>query len=210
VNVYNTASVPDLPDGHPARRTTVRGNAFVAWDDIPADAMIHKLYVSEVFHRFLADCFGLPAVYPLADPLAGLTVNVVLPGREHPWHFDTNEFAVSMVTQEPEEGGIFEYCPNIRSKDAENFADVAAVLDGDDAGRVRALTLDPGDLQLFHGRYSMHRVTTVQGQAARHSAIFAFTDQPGVVGSPERTRQLFGRLTHAHDGATVRTDELLD
>lgn len=210
VNVYNTAPDPSLPDWHPVRRTTVRGNAFVAWDDIPAEAIIHRLYVSEVFRRFLADCFELEAVYPLADPLAGLTVNVVRPGREHPWHFDTNEFAVSMVTQEPTDGGIFEYCPGIRSKDAENFGAVAAVLDGRGTGLARALTLAPGDLQLFHGRYSLHRVSEVRGQTARHSAIFAYTDRPGVVGTPERTRQLFGRLTSAHTAATVRTDELLD
>jgi hypothetical protein len=209
VNVYNTAADPSLPDWHPARRTTVRGNAFVAWDDIPAEAMIHRLYVSQVFQRFLAECFGLPAVHPLADPLAGLTVSVVRPGREHPWHFDTNEFAVSMITQEPDEGGIFEYCPDIRSPDAENFPDVAAVLDGG-GDRVRALALAPGDLQLFHGRYSLHRVSTVRGNTPRHSAIFAYSDRPGVVGAPERTRQLFGRLTPAHAGTAVRADTLLD
>lgn len=224
VNVYNTAPDPSLPADHPARRTTVRGNAFVARDDIPAEFIIHRLYVSEMFQRFVAACFGLPAIYPLADPLAGLTVNVVVPGSEHPWHFDTNELAVSMVTQEPAAGGIFQYCPNIRSAGAENFGDVNDVLRGEGEHLIRRLPLRPGDLQLFHGRYSLHRVSTVEGGAAgggaaeggpvaggtaRHSAIFAYTDRPGVTGSPERTRQLFGRLTPQHE-AGARPDGLLD
>lgn len=211
VNVYNTAPDPELPAGHPARWTTVRGNAFVARDDIPADFLIRRLYDSERFQRFLGDCFGIDELYPLADPLAGLTVNIVRPGMEHPWHFDTNEFAVSMVTQEPSGGGgVFQYCPGIRSASAENFDDVAAVLRGDAWSRVRSLTLRPGDLQLFHGRYSLHRVSPVRGGTARHSAIFAYTRKPGVMGTAERSRQLFGRTAAEHAMTSERPDGLLD
>jgi hypothetical protein len=210
VNVYNTAPDPVLPADHPARQTMLRGNAFVARDHIPADFIIHRLYDSGEFRRFLAGCFAIPELYPLADPLAGLTVNIVRPGMEHPWHFDTNEFAVSMVTQEPAAGGVFQYCPNIRSAGAENFADVAAVLRGGGDHLVRSLTLRPGDLQLFYGRYSLHRVATVRGATARHSAIFAYTRRPGVVGSVERSQQLFGRTAPEHAMATDRPDDLLD
>ncbi|WP_406691455.1 arpA protein [Saccharopolyspora sp. ID03-671] len=209
VNVYNTAPDADLPDWHPGRRTTVRGNAFVAREDIPAEHLIHRLYTDELFQRFLAECLGLERIHPLEDPLAGLVVNIVNPGKEHPWHFDTNEFAVSMLTQQPRGGGVFEYCPHIRSAESENFADVGAVISGDGGDRVRALPLRPGDLQLFHGRYALHRVSAVEGDVARHSAIFAYSDRPGVVGTAERTRQLFGRVTDAH-GTTARTDDLLD
>lgn len=210
VNVYNTAPDPALPDGHPARHSMLRGNAFVARDDIPADFIIRRLYDSAHFRRFLAGCFAVPSLYPLADPLAGLTVNIVRPGMEHPWHFDTNEFAVSMVTQEPAGGGVFQYCPNIRSARAENFADVAAVLRGEGERVVRSLTLRPGDLQLFHGRYSLHRVSPVRGATARHSAIFAYSRKPGIMGTAERSRQLFGRTAPEHAMASDRPDDLLD
>ncbi|MGW5055078.1 HalD/BesD family halogenase [Actinokineospora sp. NPDC004072] len=209
VNAYNIPVDSDLPEDHPGRRTMVRGNAFVPWDRIPATAIIHRLYTSPQFQRFVADCFELPEVHPLADPLAGLCLNVVRPGMAHPWHFDTNEFTVSMLTQAAERGGDFEYCPNIRSADAENFADVRGVLDGD-TRLVRRLALRPGDLQLFKGRYSLHRVTEVGGATQRHSAIFAYSLRPGVVGSPARTRQLFGRVLPAHERRPVRGDGLLD
>ncbi|MEC3980724.1 HalD/BesD family halogenase [Amycolatopsis sp. H20-H5] len=213
VNAYNIAIDTPLPADHPARATMERGNAFVARDRIPAHSIIQQLYTSPVFQRFVAECFGLPALHELADPLSGLVLNVVSPGMSHPWHFDTNEFTVSMLTQEAETGGVFEYCPNIRSARAENFDDVRGVLSGRDTRLIRRLSLRPGDLQLFKGRYSLHRVGTVGGGTARHSAIFAYSERPGVIGSVERTRQLFGRVLPAHHAAeahSVRGDELLD
>lgn len=210
VNVYNTQPEPDLAEDHPARQVMLRGNAFVARDNIPEHFIIQRLYVSELFQRFLAECLGRQRVHPYADPLAGLVVNIVRPGREHPWHFDTNEFAVSMVTQAPENGGAFEYVPGIRTANSENFPAVAAVLRGDGGDLVRTLPLRPGDLQIFLGRYSMHRVCAVRGNRARYSAIFSYSDRPGVIGNAERSRQLFGRTTAVHEEPTRRPDELLD
>jgi hypothetical protein len=210
VNAYNTAIGEPLPDDHPGRVIMERGNAFVARDRIPASSLIGRLYASPLFRRFVADCFGLPELHELADPLSGLTLNVIAPGRAHPWHFDTNSYTVSLLTQAAAEGGTFEYCPGIRSAADENFAAVRAVLAGD-TGPVRRLALRPGDLQLFRGRFALHRVSTVRGEIARHSAIFAYSERPGVVGSAERTRQLFGRVLPAHlGGRTARGDELLD
>jgi hypothetical protein len=212
VNVYNTELDPAWPSDHPGRRTMRRGNAFVARDQLDPAAIIVQLYASPLFQRFVADCFGLPRLFELADPLSGLVLNVVKPGREHPWHFDTNEFTVSMLTQEPESGGVFEYCPNIRSAQDEHLDDVRAVLAGQGDRLIRPLTLRPGDLQLFRGRYALHRVSQVRGDTARHSAIFAYSERPGVIGSVARTRQLFGRVGPEHLAAQgrVRVDQLLD
>ncbi|MFC9895673.1 arpA protein [Nocardia sp. NPDC127579] len=213
VNAYNIPLDADLPADHPGRIVLERGNAFVARDRIPADALIHRLYTSAEFKRFVADCFDLAELHEFADPLAGLCLNVVAPGMSHPWHFDTNEFTVSMLTQPADSGGVFEYCPNIRSPRAENLDAVRAVLTGSGAPRPQRLHLRPGDLQLFRGRFSLHRVSPVSGAAQRHSAIFAYTDRPGVIGTAERTRQLFGRVLPDHLAAAdraVRGDQLLD
>ncbi|MCX4633965.1 arpA protein [Streptomyces sp. RPA4-5] len=213
VNVYNIAVDEELPAGHPGRRTFQRGNAFVPRDRVPADSLISRLYSDPLFQDFLARCFGLPRLHELADPLSGLVLNVVAPGMEHPWHFDTNEFTVSMLTRQAQDGGVFEYCPNIRSAHDERFGDVRDVLDGRGERLIRRLPLHPGDLQLFKGRYSLHRVSPVRGKTARHSAIFAYSERPGVIGSVARTRQLFGRVLPAHtaaEGRAVRGDRLLD
>ncbi|HEY3753315.1 MAG TPA: arpA protein [Pseudonocardiaceae bacterium] len=209
VNAYNIALDTPLPEDHPGRTIMERGNAFVARDQFPATSAIQRLYTNPVFQRFVADCFSQPELHELGDPLAGLTLNVIAPGRAHPWHFDTNEFTVSLLTREADGGGRFEYCPNIRSATSENLDDVRAVLAGE-SDLVRRLDLRPGDLQLFLGRYSLHRVSTVEGGVARHTAIFAYSRRPGVIGSPERTRQLFGRVLPAHLAEAVRGDALLD
>ena len=212
VNVYNIDLDDELPPDHPGRVTMERGNAFVARDHIDPSAIIHQLYTSVPFQRFIADCFELPRLYELADPFSGLVLNVIPPGREHPWHFDTNEFTVSLMTRPPEDGGVFEYCPNIRSAQSENLDDVRAVLDGRGERLIRRLDLRPGDLQLFKGRYALHRVAEVRGSTARHTAIFAYSERPGVIGSVARTRQLFGRVRPEHLAAEgrVRVDQLLD
>jgi hypothetical protein len=212
VNAYNIPVDQDLPAQHPGRIRLERGNAFVARDQIPPDFLINQLFQSSPFQRFVAACFGMERIFELADPLSGLCLNVLKPGREHPWHFDTNEFTVSLLTQKPEGGGVFEYCPNIRSPDDENLSAVRRVLEGRGGELVRRVLLEPGDLFLFRGRYSLHRVSPVAGETERHTAILAYTREPGVIGSPERTRQLFGRLLPAHMSAAkrVRSDGLLD
>jgi hypothetical protein len=212
VNVYNIDVDAALPADHPGRVTMQRGNAFVARDQIDPSAVIAQLYSSPLFTGFVASCFELEQLHELADPLSGLVLNVIRPGLEHPWHFDTNEFTVSLLTQAPTGGGIFEYCPNIRTAEDEHLDDVRAVLDGRGERLIRQLELRPGDLQLFQGRYALHRVSKVLGDTARHTAIFAYSERPGVIGSPARTRQLFGRVLPEHLAAAgrVRVDQLLD
>ena len=213
VNVYNTTPDPSLPEGHPVRTTMERGNAFVPRDVLGPDLVISRLYSDPQVQAFVAACFGLTEVHELADPLSGLCLNVLTPGKEHPWHFDTNEFAVSLLTQAPEAGGRFEYCPDIRSAQSECFDDVAGVLAGRRPDLVHRVEVRPGALQLFRGRYALHRVSAVEGGIDRHSAIFAYSREPGVIGSVERTRQLFGRVLPEHlaaAGREVRGDALLD
>jgi hypothetical protein len=212
VNAYNIAFAPDLPDWHPGWIPLERGNAFVARDQIPPNFLISRLFQNPPFKRLVAACFGMNRVFELADPLSGLCLNVLKAGREHPWHFDTNEFSVSLLTQKPEGGGVFEYCPNIRSPENENFPTVREVLEGRGGQLVQRVVLETGDLVLFRGRYSLHRVTAVEGETDRHSAILSYTKEPGVIGSSERTRQLFGRTLPVHlaEAERTRADGLLD
>ncbi len=209
--VYGGSPDESFPEGHPRRRSVARANGFVAADRIGPETRIRRLYEAPAFRAFVGACMGLEEIHPYADPLAQLVVNVLRPGAGHGWHFDTNEFAVSLLTQPPDAGGGFEYCPQIRSPQQENEAAVAAVLDGE-RGAVRRLELRPGDLQLFFGRYSLHRIAPVEGQRERHTVIFAYARRPGMTGNPEKTRHLFGRVTgeHAAGADRLRHDGLTD
>ncbi|GJM03672.1 MAG: hypothetical protein DHS20C08_21730 [Rhodomicrobium sp.] len=214
VNAYNLPLDADLPTDHPAKIKMQRENAFVARDLIPHEHIIHQLYNAKALTCFVASCFHYDELYQLADPLSGLVLNVLRPGCSHPWHFDVNEFTVSLLTKKPQGGGEFFYCPDIRSPHEENLDAVREVLTGKgEVPRRHSIVLEPGDLQLFKGRYALHHVAAVRGHEERHSAIFAYTKEPDVVGAPERARQLFGRVLPEHVSAAqrpVRSDELLD
>ena len=183
------------PAEHPRRRTGPMSNGFVGRDLIPARSMIQQIYVDPTFQSFVARCLGIDELHVFADPIRGLVVNVMENSEQMPWHFDANEFIVSLMTRRPRGGGEFHYCPDLRTPGDERYDDVRQVLDGDEAP-ARHLELEVGDLQLFRGRYSMHRITPVDG--SRHTVLFGYSETPGYIGGVESTRIGYGRVTQAH------------
>ena len=127
-----------------------------------------------------------------------------------PWHFDSCEFTLSLMIQKPEKGGVFEYCPNIREPGNEKFDEVKKVLDGDRT-RVRQLKLEPGDLQIFKGRFTLHRVTKVEGQKFRYMCIPAYVLDPWRVNTPEHSKAIYGKILPIHiERNQTRSDGLTD
>lgn len=209
-NVYFTQDDPSLPETHPMRRFYDRSNSFVPADNFGQDSILRAIYEWPAFPAFIQAALGEEKFYRYADPLADVIVNVVEEGGGFPWHFDTNNFTVTLAIQNGEQGGEFEYCPNLRTATDENYQGVSEVLNGQSAA-VKSLHLEPGDLQIFKGRYALHRVSPVTGTRKRYVGIFSFVEEPGMVGSPERTRQLYGRVLPIHlERAGLRADALID
>lgn len=209
-NVYFTSDDPVYPEDHPLRRFFDRSNSFVPADNFGADSHLRSIYEWSCFSAFVQQALCEQRFYRYADPLADVIVNVAEEGAGFPWHFDTNNFTVTLAIQNADKGGEFEYCPNLRTSDDENYSGVKAVLEGQTA-RVKTLVLQPGDLQIFKGRYSLHRVKPLFGSCKRYVAIFSFVEEPAMVGSPERTRQLYGRVLPIHiERAGLRGDALVD
>lgn len=211
-NPYFSQDDATLPAGHPLRRFEDRSNAFVPGDNFGADSPLRAIYEYPPFMPFIREALGEPAerFFRYDDPLADVIINLVEEGGGFPWHFDTNNFTVTLAIRNGERGGEFEYVPDLRTSDSENFDGVRAILDG---GRepVRTLDLEPGDLQIFKGRYSLHRVTPVAGPTPRYVGIFSFVEKEGMCGSVERTRQLYGRVLPRHfERAGLRDDSLRD
>ncbi len=210
-NPYFTSDRPDLPEDHPLRRFHDRSNAFVPADHFGDTSILRVIYHWPAFAPFVQEVLGDRPFHRYADPLADVIVNVTDEGDGFPWHFDTNNHTVTLAIQNSDRGGRFEYCPRLRTSSDENYQGVAAVLDGAADHLVRSLDLRPGDLQIFAGRHSLHRVTPVAGPTPRYVGIFSFVEEPGMVGSPERTRQLYGRVLPIHlERAGRRADALVD
>ena len=209
-NAYFSKDDESLTAQHPIRRFYDRSNAFVPADNFGADSPLRSIYEWSLFMPFIQHVLSEKDFYRYADPLADVIINVVEQGDGFPWHFDTNNYTVTLAIQNGNEGGYFEYSPNLRTPSNENYSGVQAILDGDTT-KVHTLELMPGDLQIFKGRYSLHRVSPVVGDKRRYVGIFSFVDQPFMVAKVERAKQLYGRALPVHyEFENKRTDSLKD
>jgi len=201
---------PKLPKDHPKRTFMNRYNGYLNSDCFPKNSEMKYLYETDELLKFVSACLGVSPIYRWADPLACHAYNVMEPEGILPWHFDSCEFTLSLMIQKPEKGGVFEYCPNIREPGNENFDEVKKVLNGDRA-RVKQLKLEPGDLQIFKGRFTLHRVTKIEGQKSRYMCIPAYVLDPWRVNTPEHSKAIYGKVLPIHlERNVARSDGLAD
>ena len=210
-NPYFSPDDESLPPDHPKRTFQRRQSGFINSDLLPGDSPLRQLYDSDVMVHFIWECLGVDRpIYRWADPLGRNPYGVQAPGQGLPWHFDGNEFTVSVLAQKADRGGVFEYVPNIRRPDAENFEHVAHVLAGGRDG-VREIDLVPGDLQLFAGRYSLHRVTRVEGTTTRYIGLPTYVFDPYRMNRSYHSATVYGRATEFHHARErVLVDGLVD
>jgi predicted 2-oxoglutarate/Fe(II)-dependent dioxygenase YbiX len=187
---YRLGEGESLPNSHPLRRIGKRRLAQVASDLIPADFLLCKLHGSKLMIDFLSSVLQQP-VYQNRDPYQSLNISVMDEGGCQQWHFDAGNMVTTLLLQEPEGGGVFEYVPAIRAETDENFAAVEAVLDGR-SDRVIQNRLCAGTLSLFRGHYSLHRVTPVLGKRQRLQAILGYSTNPAMYGKLESSILHYG------------------
>lgn len=197
---YRSAYARDIGDLSGDESVTLDSEwmaGHITRDMIPPHSLAQRIYVAPGFKQFIAACLGRERIFEYADPLAGLVATVLPPGGTYGWHYDTTEFVVTMSVSDAESGGEFEYVPALRQVGNENLDGLRRVLEGD-RGLVKTISAKPGDLQLFLGRHSLHRVTRVAGHRSRLMLVLAYADNPGVIGPIDRTRRVYGRVTEAH------------
>lgn len=192
-NVYLTPPDPHLADDHPFNRQITSTKGLLADDQISERSPLRYLYDDATFRAFLCQVLNIDEIHPYADDLSSINVHFADAGRELGWHFDNSSFAVTMLLQAPDGGGVFEYVADVRNVEAgdQAFERVESVLDGDVP--IETLDFEPGSLVLFRGRDALHRVTPVEGGRTRMLVVFAFNDQPGVRLSASAVRTFYGR-----------------
>ena len=182
------------PD-HPRALMQHSAKKAIAYDQIPPGAPIRRLYESDDLTRFIAAVLGKQVLYRSADPLDALEIAIFDDGDELGWHFDNSEFSVTMMYQQAEAGGQFDYYPRLRdsrdSRDSrdENYPGVQKVLQGSPDG-VLQLPSSPGTLAVFRGQHALHRVTPVSGPRPRINSVLTYGEHPGMK-LTELTQQLF-------------------
>ena len=49
--------------------------------------------------RFLEECLQKDELFIYDDPISNMIINVIKPGQFFNWHFDTNEFTITMLLE---------------------------------------------------------------------------------------------------------------
>lgn len=193
-NVYLMKTDPEFSADHPRNRDITSTKGCITDDLIASDSPLRALYNSAEFQSFLCDVLGEKALYSYADPLSSINIHYAPHGKELGWHFDNSSFAITLLLQKPLAGGIFQYVKDLRDADAGemNYDGVGEVLD--ERRAVDQLAMDPGDLVLFRGRNSLHRVTPTEGEVTRMLVVLAYNTKPGIALSENARMTFYGRL----------------
>ena len=191
-SAYDESTLEQYPSDHIRRRKHESRQFIVATDVLSKAGRLRTLYRSDVLTQRIAQMLDEPALFQLADPIMGCSSTVMYEGDTHGWHFDLNDFVVSILLQAPEAGGTFDFAPNIRNDGDENYAGVTAAIEGDSQS-VRSIKVEAGTLLLFCGRRALHRVPPVRGRLPRVIALFSYDRKPGVRYGSEVYARVVGR-----------------
>lgn len=187
-------NVSEFAADHPVNRTEPTRVGVVAYDQFPEISLLKRIYESPVLQTFVKDLLGLKELFTYADPFGALNLSVMVRDDYLRWHFDQTDFVTSLSIQNSREGGDFECVPMIRTVNEENYDEVSKVLSGD-RSRVKHIKNKPGTLLLFRGRYSIHRVTPIQGDQSRFMGLLGYDSKPGVMSTPHLRDMRYGRQT---------------
>ncbi|MBI29400.1 MAG: hypothetical protein CFH21_00496 [Alphaproteobacteria bacterium MarineAlpha5_Bin11] len=166
----------------------------VPHDLIPKKSELRKLYESTEFVRFIENVLGINKIYPYKDTLSSINYNYYEKGQELGWHFDNASFAVTLMIQSSDSGGVFQYVSKGRDFDR-NIVDkdlISSIFNG--SYPVNKLSANPGTLILFYGRNYLHRVTPVTSKKCRILVTLNYNLEEGVELSENARLTFFGRL----------------
>ncbi|WP_370891634.1 hypothetical protein [Janibacter sp. GXQ6167] len=189
----------EVDPGHPRAHTVRSAKDGIAYDLIPADAPVRRMYESDDLTRFIAAVLGKTVLYRSADPLDAMQITAFHEGQELGWHFDNSEFSMTLMYQQPEAGGEFVYVPRLRSAEEENYEGVRRVLHEEDTASLRTLPSAPGTLAFFRGQHALHRVTEVQGETPRLNTVLTYGERPDMRLRDLTSELFYGRRSPAPD-----------
>ncbi len=189
-NIYFNNDIADIPADHPALARVETINHTLCGDQIAEP--LRQIYQWPALAEFLAQVMRKPCLYPMDDPLACANVMGYYEGEGLNWHFDRSEFTTTLLLQAPREGGDFQFRQALRSDQDQNYDGIARLLRGEDS-EVSTLQLGAGDLNVFKGINTAHRVTPPVGDLARVVTVFTYYETPGRFFSDEENLGFYGR-----------------
>ena len=83
-----------------------RESGYINSDDLEEQSDLNKIYESEEMLKFVSDSLGVFPLYRWSDPLGKNPYSIMHKDHYFPWHFDGNEFTLSILVQKAEKGGF--------------------------------------------------------------------------------------------------------
>jgi hypothetical protein len=179
------------PEGHPRRQFFHTSWGVVADDLIPEGHGLRNLYAWDGLTAFFSEVLQVKPLYRHADRFQGLNINVLGPGDEQAWHFDDMDFVVLLYLTTPDAGGELECASLVRTDDDPCYDKVAQAFDGSLAQLHRRPSV-AGALTIMRGNHSVHRVTPVEGNTPRLTAVLAYDRVPGKYEGDAINIQMYG------------------
>ncbi len=148
---------------------------------IPNNSDLRAIYLWPELTEFVRRVRRVPTLHVSQCPHLALTMKAAFTGDTDGWHYDPNDGVVTLLLQAADVGGEFEYAPNIRTDDDQNYAGVKRLFRDPDA-EGRRLSQAAGTFTFFNGKHSMHRVKPVgETSKPRLVAIFSYDQRPDQV-----------------------------
>lgn len=176
----------DEPDGSAFEaevRTMKHANSYnqILNYQIPNNSDLRAIYLCPTMTEFVRQVRNLKELYHSQCPHLALTMKAAFEGDTDGWHYDPNDGVVTLLLQAADEGGEFEYAPNIRSRENQNYDRVKRLFESPET-EARGILQNPGTFTFFNGRNSMHRVKPVGATTQpRIVAIFSYDQRPDQV-----------------------------
>ena len=203
LSAWGDPPADELAPDHIHRRRFPEDTHVIAGDQL-IGSQLRSVCENDMISDFLADALDVPALYRFDDRFQDLNVVQIHDGGLHAWHYDLSDFVITMLLQRPETGGQFEFAPFIRGellpgvvggRDGrvwdERYDDVTKLFAGTWPG-TQLLDLNPGDLVMFNGLRSMHRVRAVHGPTPRMIAVMSYDTKPGFSSTDAINARLYG------------------
>ena len=164
----------------------------IANDLIPDQSFLMQIYNSDRIQKFFCELLGVSNLYPYSDDLSSVNINYYEPGDALGWHFDNSDFTITLLIKNCSEGGVYQYFTDMRYKKdgSENYQLVEDILDNKISPSIQ--TANEGDLMIFKGNKSLHRVTEVI-HGERILITFNYNNVKGIPLSEQSRKTFFGR-----------------
>ena len=184
----------NLSNDDPCNIEMTSDKGCIPHDLIPNDSYLNQLYQSQEFIYFIKKTLDVPKIFPYKDKLSSINYNYYEKNQQLGWHFDNASFAITLMIENADSGGIFEYINKGRDyeKNYLNKKLIQDVLTG--RYPVKKIAVKPGTLLLFYGRNYLHRVTPVTSNKGRILVTLNYNLEEGIELSENARKTFFGRV----------------